>query len=104
MRQHHQASFEDLPIDEDYRTPPRSRRRLWVGAAITIIAALCPLLAQLPVLNNLSTTLWLVSLPTCTTVTTSPKGQHCSWPLGLYLIKTVAASSLSSRVFSTGNA
>ena len=31
MQQHHQASFEDLPIDEDYRTPPRSRRRLWVG-------------------------------------------------------------------------
>ncbi len=46
MRQHHQASFEDLPIDEDYRTPPRSRRRLWVGASITIIAALCPLLAN----------------------------------------------------------
>lgn len=21
MQQHHQASFEDLPIDEDYRTP-----------------------------------------------------------------------------------
>ena len=89
MQQHHQASFEDLPIDEDYRTPPRSRRRLWVGASITIIAALCPLLAQLPVLNNLATT--------------NPKGQHCSWPLGIYLIKTVAASSLSSRVFSTGN-
>lgn len=65
MRQHHHASFEDLPIDEDYRTPPRSRRRLWVGASITIIAALCPLLAQLPVLNNLVTTLWLVSLPLC---------------------------------------
>ncbi len=65
MQQHHQASFEDLPIDEDYRTPPRSRRRLWVGVSITIIAALCPLLAQLPVLNNLATTLWLVSLPLC---------------------------------------
>ena len=58
MRQHHQASFEDLPIDEDYRTPPRSRRRL-------IIAAFCPLLAQLPVLHTLVTTLWPVSLPLC---------------------------------------
>lgn len=46
-------------------TAQRSRRRMWWGIALMIVAACLPPVAQLGALSRIATLLWLASMPLC---------------------------------------